>query len=146
MKTKLMLLAVLAILMNKTFAQSGSLDIDTDLKNIDIEASADFGQFKVEMGTTYNISEKKITDLHASLAMSPSDIYMTLECSRITGKTVDEVTKVYKSNKGKGWGVMAKELGIKPGSKEFHALKANTKARATKGKQKGEGKEKKKKK
>jgi hypothetical protein len=30
---------------------------------------------------------------------------------------------VYKQSKGKGWGVIAKELGIKPGSPEFHALK-----------------------
>jgi hypothetical protein len=27
------------------------------------------------------------------------------------------------ANKGKGWGVIAKNLGIKPGSAEFHALK-----------------------
>ena len=30
----------------------------------------------------------------------------------------------YRNNKGQGWGVIAKNLGIKPGSDEFHALKA----------------------
>jgi hypothetical protein len=29
----------------------------------------------------------------------------------------------YKRNKGKGWGVIAQRLGIKPGSAEFHRLK-----------------------
>jgi len=29
----------------------------------------------------------------------------------------------YRSGKAKGWGALAKSLGIKPGSKEFHALK-----------------------
>jgi hypothetical protein len=29
----------------------------------------------------------------------------------------------YQASKGKGWGVIAKELGIKPGSPAFHALK-----------------------
>jgi hypothetical protein len=33
------------------------------------------------------------------------------------------VIEQYRSSKGKGWGVLAKSLGIKPGSKEFHALK-----------------------
>lgn len=144
MRTKFMFFAILAfVLTANAFAQSGGLQIDTDLKSIDVEASADFGKFKAEMGTTYNVSEKKITELHASFAMSPSDIYMTLECGRLTGKPVDEVVKIYKANRGKGWGVIAKEMGIKPGSKEFHALKANTKARAEKGKHQSKGKGKK---
>jgi hypothetical protein len=29
----------------------------------------------------------------------------------------------YRKGKGKGWGELAKSLGIKPGSREFHALK-----------------------
>ncbi|HRX32343.1 MAG TPA: hypothetical protein P5349_10685 [Tenuifilaceae bacterium] len=140
MKTKHVILAIAAFTVTgKLFAQSGSLEIDTDLKSINIEASADFGKFKTEIGTTFNVSEKKITELHASLQMSPADIYMTLECGRLTGKSVDEVVAVYKANKGKGWGVIAKELGIKPGSKEFHELKANVKTRADKGKSKGKG-------
>ncbi|HEX9934232.1 MAG TPA: hypothetical protein VGB38_03460, partial [bacterium] len=35
----------------------------------------------------------------------------------------ERVMDEYKSGKGKGWGVIAKSLGIKPGSDEFHALK-----------------------
>lgn len=31
--------------------------------------------------------------------------------------------QTYKANKCKGCGIIAKELGIKPGSAEFHALK-----------------------
>jgi hypothetical protein len=33
------------------------------------------------------------------------------------------VLREYQANKGKGWGVIAKNLGIKPGSREFHELK-----------------------
>jgi hypothetical protein len=35
----------------------------------------------------------------------------------------ETVVQTYQTHKGKGWGVIAKELGIKPGSREFHALK-----------------------
>ena len=34
-----------------------------------------------------------------------------------------KVLKQYKTSKGKGWGVVAQSLGIKPGSAEFQALK-----------------------
>jgi hypothetical protein len=39
-------------------------------------------------------------------------------------RPVLSIAEGYKKNRGKGWGVMAKSLGIKPGSREFHELKA----------------------
>jgi hypothetical protein len=54
--------------------------------------------------------------------------------------------KEYQVHKGKGWGVIAKNLGIKPGSKEFHALKKgdlggdDVDVGKGKGKRKGKGK------
>jgi hypothetical protein len=53
------------------------------------------------------------------------------------------VLREYKSSKGKGWGVIAKSLGIKPGSKEFHELKRSQdlyNGQNSKGKGKGKGK------
>jgi hypothetical protein len=41
----------------------------------------------------------------------------------MTQKPPETVLHVYQANRGKGWGVIAKSLGIKPGSREFHALK-----------------------
>ena len=32
---------------------------------------------------------------------------------------------MYEQDRGQGWGVIAKRMGIKPGSAEFHALKGN---------------------
>ncbi len=131
MKINIIILTVLLIFSaNSIYPQSGGLELETDLKSIDIEANANFGKFRAELGTTYSISEKKITELHTRLNMKPSDIYMSLECSYLTGKPIDDVVKVYKANNGKGWGTIAKELGIKPGSKEFHALKAKVKTKA----------------
>jgi cobalamin biosynthesis protein CbiG len=51
--------------------------------------------------------------------MEPADVYMTLELAEIANTSVDDIVSVYKANRGKGWGVIAKELGIKPGSDEF---------------------------
>jgi len=42
----------------------------------------------------------------------------------------------YRKNKSKGWGALARDLGIKPGSKEFKALKDKIQASADKAKKK----------
>jgi hypothetical protein len=59
---------------------------------------------------------------------------LILELAKILKKPVDDVFTVYKSNRGKGWGAISKELGIKPGSPEFHALKNSAGNKAQKGK------------
>ena len=46
-----------------------------------------------------------------------------LRLEEMSGLPTEDVIEEYKSNKGKGWGRLAKSLGIKPGSREFHALK-----------------------
>jgi hypothetical protein len=55
--------------------------------------------------------------------MNAGDVVISFEIMKLTRKPIAEVIRVYKVSKTKGWGVMAKELGIKPGSKEFHAMK-----------------------
>ena len=49
----------------------------------------------------------------------------------------------YGAKKGQGWGAIAKDLGIKPGSAEFHALKNGdfgyTMDRSGKGEKHGKG-------
>ena len=105
----------------------------------------DFGAFKTDLNLSYNISEKRIDYLSVSVKMEPAEIYLTLELSKISGKPVDDVVEIYKVHKNKGWGYIAKQLGIKPGSPEFHKLKENTKNKGSKGKNKGaQGKGKKK--
>jgi hypothetical protein len=54
---------------------------------------------------------------------TPADAYMVLRLGEMSGQPTDRVTERYRSSKGQGWGNLAKSLGIKPGSKEFHALK-----------------------
>ncbi|HCA83274.1 MAG TPA: hypothetical protein DEP18_05765 [Flavobacteriales bacterium] len=121
----------------KFAANSGDSELDLTLSDMNVTASADFSVFKNEMKLTYNVTDQKIEDLRVKVKMAPADIYMTLELARISGKSVDQVVKVYETNRDKGWGVIAKELGIKPGSKEFHELKGNAKNKNEKVKGKG---------
>lgn len=113
--------------------KSGNAELDADLNNINVNAKLDLGKFKADLSLNYDVSGPKIDALF-SLNMEPAEVYMALEIGAITGKPTDEVVNVYKAKKDKGWGVIAKELGIKPGSAEFHALKNKTKGKTGKGK------------
>jgi len=100
---------------------TGSVQLDSDLNIINISASADFESFKGDMGVTYNVSEKKIEYMRVSLNMAPGEIYFALEISVLSKTPIDKVITIYKKNKSKGWGYIAKEAGIKPGSSEFQS-------------------------
>jgi hypothetical protein len=78
---------------------------------------------------------------------TPGDAYMCLRVGQVASQPVEVVMKEYQAHKGKGWGVIAKNLGIKPGSKEFDTLKKGDlngyDSDSGRGKGKGKGKEKK---
>jgi len=60
----------------------------------------------------------------------------------MSGRPTARVVEQYRAHRDKGWGVLAKSLGIKPGSREFHALKRDQDLYSGdhKGKGKGKGK------
>ncbi|NMB24963.1 MAG: hypothetical protein GX986_05460 [Firmicutes bacterium] len=93
------------------------------LEQLNIEAKADLGVFRTELSVEFGVPGTRIEQLMIEATMEPADVYVTFELARISQKPVDEVVEVYKVNKTKGWGALAKELGIKPGSAEFKALK-----------------------
>ena len=107
--------------------KTGSTELDTDVNKINVEANKDYKKFSADMSLSYNVSTKKIDLMKTTYKMSAGDIYLSLELSKIAKKPIDEVLEVYSVNKDKGWGYIAKQMGIKPGSPEFHQLKGNAK-------------------
>ncbi len=98
-------------------------DFDLMLKEIEFEASTDIGGYKASLAVDFGASDKTISLLLEKEKMRPGDAYMALKVSRVSGKPLEAVVAEFRKSKGKGWGVIAKNLGIKPGSAEFHALK-----------------------
>ena len=131
------LLAITLILFTSSilFAQyrTGDKDLDASLVKIDAEAKLNFTSFKIELSKTYGVPVTKVNNLSVNVGLSAGELYFAFELSRITRKSIDLVIDIYKKHKRSGWGVIAKELGIKPGSPEFHALKNNAKGKASKG-------------
>ncbi|MBA3682984.1 MAG: hypothetical protein H0W73_17740 [Bacteroidetes bacterium] len=120
-------------------AKSGDTELDASLNAINVKAKTDINIFKKDLSLEFNIGEPKIEKMLA-IDLSPADVYMTFEIAGLTKKDPDIVLDTYTKNKDKGWGVIAKEMGIKPGSAEFHALKGKAKNKKDKGNKKGAGK------
>ena len=99
-----------------------SSDLDSFIKSINVQAQADLGAFKVRLSTQFGVPAPRVDAVMASVK-TPGDAYMCFRVGQVASQPVEVVTKEYQKNKGKGWGAIAKNLGIKPGSKEFHDLK-----------------------
>jgi hypothetical protein len=79
--------------------------------------------FSAKLSAQFGVPEVQVRTVIGSVK-EPADAFMCLQLGQWTQKPPEQVVRVYNSHQGKGWGVIAKSLGIKPGSAEFHALKS----------------------
>ncbi|HNY64216.1 MAG TPA: hypothetical protein PKM41_02185 [Deltaproteobacteria bacterium] len=111
--------AALLLLVPMAQAQAGDFDWTRDFN---IRAEADPSGFRSKLSTRFNLIGEKI-DAVLGIADKPADAYMILRLGEMSGRPPEYVVERYRAQKGQGWGALAKSLGIKPGSPEFHALK-----------------------
>jgi len=109
------------------------------MPNFNVQAQADPSGFHARLATRFHIGDAQVNAVLSNFP-KPADAYVALRLGEMSGKPIDDVTVQYKANKGKGWGALAKSLGIKPGSKEFHALKRGDDLYGPQGKGKSKGK------
>ncbi len=138
-KITLSLLVVLVIALSATAAPAGDFDWTNDLN---IRAAADRDGFRAQLSARFNIGDAQVKVVLGNVD-SPADAYLVLRLGEMSSKPVDYVLSKYGAEKSKGWGVLAKSLGIKPGSKEFHALKQGSDIYVNTNKSKGKKKSKK---
>lgn len=113
---------------------SGDAELDASLKVVNSDANKDLPAFKLNLTKTFNVG---LPDVEAcfKVGMNAGDAFMAFQVANIVHRPIVDVITVYSKSKSKGWGAMAKELGIKPGSAEFHSLKGKAKEKS-----KGNGK------
>ena len=113
------------------------------MPNFNKIAEADPLDFKARLSARFKIGEVQI-DAVLSKVGKAADAYVVLRLGEMSARPTEYVIDQYNSAKSKGWGALAKSLGIKPGSKEFHALKRGDDIYGNdgkgKGSKKGEGK------
>ena len=109
------------------------------MRNFNIRAEADLSDFKARLAARFNIAGVQVEAVLGNSG-SPADAYVACALGQMAGKPPEYVAERYRSGKYKGWGALAKGLGIKPGSKEFHALKNGNDFYDALGRDKGKGK------
>jgi hypothetical protein len=106
---------------------TGDKVLDSRLDAVNAYATRDKEAFLSGLGSAYHVDRSTLQSM-LDEGMTPADVYMTLRVARITGQTPEQVGKAYLSNPGKGWGVISKSMGIKPGSDGFKSLKSGAEA------------------
>ncbi len=102
---------------------TGDRKLDSLLGKINKEAKADPDGFLKQLSQKHNIPEEEIRRAKEQHGLEAGDIYMATALARRTRRPVGDIAAEYKQNQGRGWGVMAQRMGIKPGSPEFKELK-----------------------
>lgn len=79
----------------------------------------------------YGVPVNTLNSLYNSYDRNWGDVTMALEMSNHFNIPVSRIHTCYAKNKGKGWGVIAKDLNIKPGSYKFKRLKSSMSKKET---------------
>ena len=123
---KILLISSLALLVVSSAAIASDFGWTRDFN---IQAKADPPGFRARLATRFDLSDLQVIALR-NIFDCPADAYIMLRFGEMQGglkKLSKEqgiaAVKKYRINKGKGWEVLAKSLGVEPESEEFLALK-----------------------
>jgi hypothetical protein len=135
---------ILALLVLSTLLLAPTLAVAADFdwtKDLNLRAEADPSGFRAQLSTRFKIGDAQVKVVLGKVDR-PSDAYMLFRLGELSSRPVNYVLDKYRTGPKKGWGAFAKSLGIKPGSKEFHALKQgdNLYGGQSKGKKKNKNK------
>jgi len=108
--------------------------VDAGLNELNLSAKLDLGAFYAEVTLQWGVPKAEL-QAKASI-MQPAELYLAAALSKLSGRSFSFVVEAYRADRAKGWGALARSLGIKPGSKEFKALKEKLDASRTKLKKK----------
>ena len=103
--------------------RSGDVWVDTWLGDMNRYGSRYRDPFIDEMVRYHGAPRDLVSDLLTRRRWAPGDVYMACNIASIIGRPCRYVVDVYERDRGQGWGNIAKGLGNKPGSAEFHRLK-----------------------
>jgi hypothetical protein len=111
----------------------GDSELEASLNALGASAKLDLPGFTAEVSVTWGLPAAQV-QYAFSQGLSPAEVWLAAGLASVSNRSITVVVASYKRNKAQGWGALAKELGIKPGSREFKLLKDKAKAAADKAK------------
>lgn len=92
------------------------------MTEVNMRARADLRDFTVRLSSHFGVPVPDVDRILRRVA-APADAYMCLQLSTMSRVPIDRVMDRYRHRRDKGWGQLAQELGIKPGSAQFHRIR-----------------------
>ena len=103
--------------------RSGDVWVDSQLGDVNRYGSRYRQPFVDEMVRYYGAPRDLVSSLLVERNWAPGDVYYACAIAQILGRPCRYVVDIWERDHAQGWGNVAKQLGIKPGSDEFHRLK-----------------------
>ncbi|WP_295362932.1 hypothetical protein [Arenimonas sp.] len=103
--------------------RTGDTWVDARLGDINVFARGNTDGFIDDVVVSYGAPRYLVREYYYDRRWAPGDIYYACALAYQLGRPCLDVLRIYERDHGQGWGAIAKRLGIKPGSAEFHALK-----------------------
>ncbi|HZH42765.1 MAG TPA: hypothetical protein VEY50_01585 [Lysobacter sp.] len=103
--------------------RTGDMWVDTQLSDINRYGLRYRDPFVDELVRYHGAPRELVIELLVKRRWAPGDVYFACALANIIGRPCRFVVEEYERHHGLGWGELAKRLGIKPGSAEFHRLK-----------------------
>src|SRR5690606_9483676 len=104
--------------------ETGDKDLNTHLSDINSYAKSNMELFRKDMSDKFGVTREQLDQLITKERRQPADVHYGYNLDQVTGRPCPTIIKMRTDKKG--WSSIAKDLCIKPGSKEFKALKDNT--------------------
>lgn len=103
--------------------RTGDSVLDARLGAIDAGIGGNVDVYIDDVVVHYGAPRVVIRELVVERHYPPADVTLIAGYAQALQMPVTQVADTYARHRGQGWGVIAKELGVKPGSAEFHAMK-----------------------
>lgn len=105
------------------FAQMGYVQFSRDIGSYSDRYADD--EVIVLYENHYDVPRNTLLQLFGGFGYNWGNVVLGLEISNLLGVPVSDLLGIYRDYpQDNGWGVIAKRYGIKPGSDEFHRMKA----------------------
>lgn len=125
-KKTIILMAVLVFALvsaQGAFAQvDGNEDFEDEIEMVNEAAEENPEALLVKLSVAFNVDLVLLQDLSAQ-GYAPGEIWLALEVSSSSEISLQDALVLTDGSEGHGWGVLAKTLGVAPGSDAFHSLK-----------------------
>jgi hypothetical protein len=103
--------------------RTGDVWVDAQLADMNRYGSRYRDPFIDELVRYHGAPRDLVNDLLVNQRWAPGDVYYACTIAQVIGRPCRYVADYWQENHAQGWGAVARRLGIKPGSAEFHRLK-----------------------